>query len=126
MPELEAPNLVYSYAASVLSQCEVSRLPAQLFVSMESRHYVLESLQAFEALFPALLDNSGGLAAGTAAPFRLLARSFLSSSDSRRSSAYKTAIARVQRVYGYSAGQDSSMRETAGEVQRDHQNDMFM
>jgi hypothetical protein len=76
-------------------------------------------------VFPALLANSSALSGGVGAPFRAAATSFLAASESQRHAAYRRAVATLQRVYAYSAGQDSSIRETAGEVQRDNQAAMF-
>lgn len=122
IPTLETPNLVYTLSASLLTHAEIARLPARLYLSMESRHYVVETLQAFEAAWEPFLST---LASDSAVALRLISKQFLSCPEKRRIAGYKAATARVQKVYGYSAGQDSSMRETAGQVQRDHQLEMF-
>ena len=83
---------------------------------LPSRHYVAETLQAFESLFPSLFAT--GLPADAAPELRAAAGAFLGADEKRRVSAYKSAAARLERVYGYTAGMDSSMRETAAEVQR--------
>lgn len=77
---------------------------------------MVETLQAFEALFPSLLAT--GLPAASAPQLRAAAAAFLGADEKRRVSAYKSGASRLERVYGYTAGQDSSMRETAAEVQR--------
>ena len=122
IPLLESPNLVHTLSASILTHAEVSNVPAVLYVSMESRHYVAETLEAFEGAWGEFL---GTLPAESAVGLRLISKQFLGETEKRRVAGYKAAAARVQKVYGYSAGQDSSMRETAGQVQRDHRLEMF-
>lgn len=123
---LESPNLVQGLAAAILTQCEVEQLPAQLFVSLESRHYVAECFQAFEQLFPSLfttlLPNS---LTQPSSLIRVSVDQLMSLSLAARTKKYNVEAARLKSRCGYTAGQDSSVRETASEVTRDHVNEMF-
>jgi hypothetical protein len=61
-----------------------------------------------------------------ASSFTKLVQSFLGGSESVRTKAYKSAIATLKAAHGYTAGSDSSIRETAAQVQRDHRDALFM
>lgn len=61
-----------------------------------------------------------------ATAFANATQSFVGASDSVKTKAYKSAIATMKAAYGYTAGADSSMRETAAQVQRDHRDAMYM
>lgn len=45
---LEAPHMVHSLSASLLQWCEVHDLPAEVFLTLDSPLFVLESLSVFE------------------------------------------------------------------------------
>jgi hypothetical protein len=60
-----------------------------------------------------------------ASQLRKLASPFLALSEVGRIKSYKQAAASLQRDHGYSAGADSSVRETAAQVQRDNRDAMF-
>jgi len=47
---LEPPNVVNGLAAALMTHCQVYELPAEAFFSLESPHYVVETLSAFEAV----------------------------------------------------------------------------
>lgn len=53
-PNLELPNLIGGTPAAVLSHCEVFGLAATMFVSVDSLHAPLVSVEAFECVLPAL------------------------------------------------------------------------
>jgi hypothetical protein len=128
VPQLEAPNMVYSLSAAVLSRAEAERLSARLYVSVESRHYVLECLQAFETV---LRTGSSSAAQASAASsssstsstpsfsshFLAASQTFLAQADPVRAKQLKQQVRRLQDVYAYAPGQDSSVRQTAAEVQ---------
>lgn len=80
---------------------------------------MVECYQAFESGLVGLTSTP------VTAPLLTLTHPFLSSDESTRTKAYKGAIYTLQRVHGYTAGADTSIRETAAQVQRDHRDTMF-
>jgi hypothetical protein len=133
VPQLEAPNMVYSLSSAVLSRAEAERLPARLYVSVESRHYVLECLQAFETVLrtgsssaaqqaSASPSSSSSSSSSSSTPsfsshFLAASQAFLAQADLVRAKQLKQQVRRLQDVYAYAPGQDSSVRQTAAEVQ---------
>lgn len=123
---LEPPNVVGSWGANIMEYCESQGIPAHLFVSVESRHYVPECFAAFENILP-LFSSSSSSSSST--PSAVVAASpfvtFLSLSTSVRQSLYDAESSMVQRLYGYKPGMEAGAASTAGEVFTDHTDQVF-